>query len=59
MGLYTKISDKLGDSFSLFDIMRVLEMNEDEIHEARNICQQFYQMGFIKRISKNMYKKAK
>ena len=59
MGLYTKIADKLGETFSLFDIMRVLEMNEDEIHEARNICQQFYQMGFIKRISKNMYKKSK
>lgn len=33
-------------------------MDEEDMHEARNICRQFYQMGYIKRISKNMYKKS-
>ena len=58
LGLFTKIEQKLGPSFSLFDLMRVLEMDEEDMHEARNICRQFYQMGYIKRISKNMYKKT-
>ena len=58
LGLFTKIEQKLGASFSLFDLMRVLEMDEEDMHEARNICRQFHQMGYIKRISKNMYKKS-
>ncbi|MHA1727172.1 MAG: hypothetical protein ACTSWY_00390 [Promethearchaeota archaeon] len=58
MGLFSKIEADLGNTFSLFDVMRILEMGEEDLHEARNLCRQFYQMGFIKRISKNMYKKV-
>jgi len=57
MGLYTLAEKLLPPQFSIFQFMAVLEMGEDNAHEARNILRQFYQMGFIRRISKNRYMK--
>ncbi len=39
--------------------MAVLDMNKENAREARNILTQFHQMGYIRRLSKNMYQKIK
>jgi len=57
MGLYTLAEKLLPAKFSIFQFMAVLDMGEENAHEARNILRQFYQMGFIRRVSKNMYTK--
>ena len=59
MGLYQSISDKLPIQFSVFQLMKCLQMNETDLSEARNILKLWYQNGFINRISKNMYTKLK
>ncbi|MHA1871646.1 MAG: hypothetical protein ACTSXF_11905 [Promethearchaeota archaeon] len=61
MGLYAKVRDELPDEFSIFQLMAVLEMDETDFHEARNILKQWTKIngGLIKRISKNMYRKIK
>lgn len=58
MGLFTKVNEKLPKQFSIFQLMSVLEMNESDLSEARNILKVWAtQQKFIKRISKNMYEK--
>ena len=37
--------------------MVLLNMEEDDAREARNILKQFSQQGYVERLSKNMYKK--
>lgn len=58
LGLYTKIEDRLADQFSILQVMKLLQMDENDFSECRNIMKQWNQQGLIKRISKNMYKKA-
>lgn len=57
MGLWEKIKDELQTEFSLFQLMDLLGMDEDDKREARNILNQFHRTGKITRISKNMYRK--
>ncbi|NVM28243.1 MAG: hypothetical protein HWN65_05335 [Candidatus Helarchaeota archaeon] len=57
MGLWEKIKDELNPEFSLFQLMELLGMDEDDKREARNILNQFHITGKIARISKNMYRK--
>ena len=59
MGLYTLVEQLLPESFSLYQFMAVLDMEQDDAREARNILKQFYLRGLIKRNSKNMYIKVK
>ena len=59
MGLYSKVKNNLSESFSIFQLMSLLEMDESDIRECRNILKQWYLLGYIKRISKNMYQKIK
>ena len=58
MGLFTKIEDRLPDQFSILQVMKLLQMDENDFSECRNILKQWYQQGLIKRVSKNMYKKV-
>ena len=58
MGLYSKLKDLLPQQFSIFQLMTLLEMSENDLHEARNILTVWAnQNKYIKRISKNMYEK--
>ena len=57
MGLYTKIEQRLPEQFSILQVMKLLQMDETDFSECRNILKQWHQQGLIKRISKNMYKK--
>lgn len=57
MGLYENIKDELPSEFSLFQLMQLLGMDEEDHREARNILKQFYLTGKIVRTSKNMYRK--
>ncbi len=59
MGLYSKVKNNLSESFSIFQLMSLLEMDESDIRECRNVLKQWYLLGYIKRISKNMYQKIK
>jgi len=58
LGLYNNIKDKLPKQFSIFQLMSVLEIDASDVREARNILKQFFLEGYIKRLSKNMYKKV-
>lgn len=58
MGLYKLAEKNLPDQFSIYQFMALLDMEEDDAREARNILRQFYQLGYIKRLSKNMYLKV-
>ena len=58
MGLYTKIEERLPEQFSILQVMKLLQMDETDFSECRNILKQWHQQGLIKRISKNMYKKT-
>jgi DNA polymerase/3'-5' exonuclease PolX len=57
MGLYNKIEEKLNNQFSIFQLMTVLGIGASDVRLARNLLKQFHQQGYVKRISKNMYKK--
>ena len=57
MGLYTKIEDRLPEQFSILQVMKLLQMDESDFSECRNILKQWHQQGLVKRISKNMYEK--
>lgn len=57
MGLYNLVEQLLPESFSIYQLMAVLDMERDDARECRNILKQFYQRGYIKRVSKNMYQK--
>jgi hypothetical protein len=57
MGLYTKIEERLPEQFSILQVMKILQMDEKDFSECRNILKQWHQQGLIKRISKNMYQK--
>jgi len=59
MGLYSKVKDNISEKFSIFQLMSLLEMDESDIRECRNILKQWYLRKYIKRISKNMYQKLK
>jgi hypothetical protein len=59
VGLYKLAEKLLPEKFSIYQLMAVLDMEQENAREARNILRQFYQMGFIRRISKNMYMKIK
>jgi hypothetical protein len=59
MGLYHLAEKLLPERFSIYQFMAVLDMDKEDAREARNILHQFYQRGYIKRISKNLYIKAK
>jgi hypothetical protein len=58
MGLYKKIEDKLPKEFSIFQLMGLLGIDASEVREARNLLKEFHREGYIKRLSKNMYKKV-
>ena len=56
MGLFkTKVADKLPKQFSIFQLMAVLQMEQEDHREARNILNQWVKRGYIKRISQNIY----
>jgi hypothetical protein len=57
LGLYNNIKDDLPEQFSIFQIISVLGINASEVRKVRNLLKQFSLQGYIKRISKNMYKK--
>ncbi len=57
MGLYNRIEEKLTKQFSIFQIMTLLGIGASDVRIARNLLKQFHQQGYIKRVSKNMYKK--
>jgi hypothetical protein len=57
MGIWESLKDHLGTEFSLFQMMELLGMTEEDKREARNILKQFYSAGKVIRISKNMYRK--
>lgn len=59
MALYKKVKKRLPEKFSIFQLMSQLEMDGSDIRECRNILKQWYLLGFVKRISKNMYQKIK
>ena len=58
MGLYNNIKDNLPNQFSVFQLMSVLGIDASQVRRVRNLLKQFYLHGFIKRVSKNMYKKV-
>jgi hypothetical protein len=57
MGLYDNIKEKIPNQFSIFQFMSVLGIDANEVRKARNLLKQFSIEGYIKRLSKNMYKK--
>ncbi|MHA1233271.1 MAG: hypothetical protein ACTSPQ_21825 [Candidatus Helarchaeota archaeon] len=57
MGIYNNIKDKLPKQFSIFQLMGILGIEAPDVRKARNLLKQFFLQGYIKRISKNMYKK--
>lgn len=58
MGLYNLVEQLLPNEFSIYQFMAVLDMDREDAREARNILKQFFQRGYITRISKNMYSKS-
>ncbi len=58
MGLFNLVEQLLPHEFSIYQFMAVLDMDREDAREARNILKQFYQRGYINRISKNMYSKS-
>ena len=58
MGLYNNIKSKLPEEFSIFQLMSLLNIDASELRKVRNLLKQFYLKGYIKRLSKNMYKKV-
>ena len=58
MGLYNLVEQLLPNEFSIYQFMAVLDMDRGDAREARNILKQFFQRGYITRISKNMYSKS-
>ena len=57
MGLYSLVEQLLPKQFSIYQLMVLLNMEEDDAREARNILKQFAQKGYVRRTSKNMYTK--
>jgi hypothetical protein len=57
LGTYNTIKNELTDQFSIFQLMDALGIDAQEVRKVRNLLKQFYKQGYIKRISKNMYKK--
>jgi len=57
MGLYNNVKDELPTQFSIFQLMVVLGIDAQQVRKVRNLLKQFNHQGYIKRISKNMYKK--
>ena len=59
MGLWGQIKDYLNDTFSVAQFMEILGMDESDKREARNVLNQLYIAGKIRRInnSRNMYMK--
>jgi len=57
MGLWGQIKDYLGKTFSIYQFMEILGMDESDKREARNVLHQLYLAGKIRRVnnSKNMY----
>ena len=55
--MYNSIKDELSDQFSIFQLMSVLGIEAQEVRKVRNLLKQLHYQGYIKRISKNMYKK--
>ena len=58
MGLFNLVEQLLPHEFSIYQFMAVLDMDREDAREARNILKQFYQRGYVTRISKNMYSKT-
>jgi predicted transcriptional regulator of viral defense system len=57
MGLYNNIKSELPSQFSIFQVISVLGIDTQKARQVRNLLNQFHKQGYIKRISKNMYKK--
>jgi len=57
LGLFNNIKDELSDQFSIFQLMSVLGIEAQDVRRVRNLLKQFHNQGYIKRVSKNMYKK--
>ena len=58
MGLYSNIKSKLPEEFSIFQLISLLNIDASEVRKVRNLLKQLYLKGYIKRLSKNMYKKV-
>ena len=58
MGLYNNIKSKLPEEFSIFQLISLLNIDASEVRKVRNLLKQLYLKGYIKRLSKNMYKKV-
>ena len=56
MGIYKLVSQLLPPQFSIFQLMGLLEMDESNAREARNLLKQFATRGYVERIGQNMYK---
>ncbi len=57
MGVYNSIKEQLPKQFSIFQLIGILGVDGQEVRKVRNLLNQFYKQGFIKRLSKNMYEK--
>ncbi|MHA1390989.1 MAG: hypothetical protein ACTSQT_01945 [Promethearchaeota archaeon] len=57
MGVYNSIKEQLPKQFSIFQLIDILGVDAQEVRKVRNLLNQFYKQGFIKRLSKNMYEK--
>ncbi|MHA1791811.1 MAG: hypothetical protein ACTSVI_04140 [Promethearchaeota archaeon] len=57
MGLFQDKKDILNDSFSFDDLCEVCHFSEEEHKEVRNLLKSWAKRGYVRRLSKNMYKK--
>jgi len=57
MGVYNTIKEELSKQFSIFQLISILGVDTQEVRKVRNLLKQFYKLGFVKRLSKNMYEK--
>ena len=57
MGVYNTIKEELPKQFSIFQLISILGVDNQEVRKVRNLLKQFHKQGFVKRLSKNMYEK--
>jgi hypothetical protein len=57
MGVYNTIKEELPTQFSIFQLISILGIDNQQVRKVRNLLKQFHKQGYIKRLSKNMYEK--
>jgi hypothetical protein len=57
MGVYNTIKEELPKQFSIFQLISILGIDNQQVRKVRNLLKQFHKQGYIKRLSKNMYEK--